>query len=168
MFKVGQEVRAIDSHLEGVIIEVKDINLFVLKDEHGFEHDVFANEIILNQSLEIPNTIHIKDEKLKKETNFIAPSVIKGAWLIDLHAHELPISDDYPKNKILLYQLEYAKNSLDKARRSGRKRLILVHGVGEGILRAELYKLLKAQPRVNFFDANYKEFGIGATEVELY
>ena len=78
--------------------------------------------------------------------------------------HEKNFSN-YEKLQI---QLSKAKDSIEKARRSGIKRLILIHGVGEGILKEEIHRMLERMDRLNFFEANFLKYGDGATEIELY
>ena len=49
-----------------------------------------------------------------------------------------------------------------------RKRLqqvVFIHGVGEGVLKAELHTLLRRYDGIRFSDADYREYGQGATQV---
>ena len=45
--------------------------------------------------------------------------------------------------------------------------IIFIHGVGEGVLKNELHYLFGRYP-VRFYDASYKKYGLGATEVYVY
>jgi dsDNA-specific endonuclease/ATPase MutS2 len=45
--------------------------------------------------------------------------------------------------------------------------VIFIHGIGEGVLKRELQYLLKKYP-VDFYDASYQKYGLGATEVYIY
>ena len=47
-------------------------------------------------------------------------------------------------------------------------KVVFVHGVGEGVLKAELDFLLGRYENVSFYDASYKEYGFGATEVRIH
>ena len=49
--------------------------------------------------------------------------------------------------------------------RSGDKKgLVFIHGHGDGVLRSELYSLLRRYS-VQFYDGDYAKYGGGATEV---
>ena len=54
---------------------------------------------------------------------------------------------------------------LNAAIRDGKKKLIVIHGVGEGILREEVRKVLQFYDNVQFHDADMRKYGVGATEV---
>jgi dsDNA-specific endonuclease/ATPase MutS2 len=45
---------------------------------------------------------------------------------------------------------------------------VVIHGVGEGVLRHEIRKVLDIyHPNFEFQDASYEEFGYGATEIRI-
>lgn len=51
---------------------------------------------------------------------------------------------------------------------SGVKRIVFIHGVGQGVLKQEVTKLLKTKfSKYYFQDASFKEYGYGATMVIL-
>jgi len=54
---------------------------------------------------------------------------------------------------------------LDTARTRRLRKLIVIHGVGEGVLRENVITLLSALEDVSFYDASYAQYGRGATEV---
>jgi hypothetical protein len=45
---------------------------------------------------------------------------------------------------------------------------VFIHGVGEGVLKLELEYLFGRYNNVKFYDADYKKYGLGATEVYIY
>ena len=45
--------------------------------------------------------------------------------------------------------------------------MIVIHGYGEGILKNEIKNFLKALHYVDFYEADYKRYGQGATEIEV-
>ena len=59
------------------------------------------------------------------------------------------------------------KKKLDLAILNGAKRIIFIHGVGQGILKFELEKILRLYNNLEFYPANFKEYGYGATEVSI-
>jgi len=88
---------------------------------------------------------------------------------VDLHIHELIDNSAGLSNKeILDIQLEKVKNEMQSAIRSRAKRIVFIHGVGQGVLKQEVAKLLKSKfPKYIFQDASFKEYGYGATMVML-
>jgi dsDNA-specific endonuclease/ATPase MutS2 len=70
--------------------------------------------------------------------------------------------------EILNLQLDTAKRQLDFAIRKKIQKVVLIHGVGEGILKEELYFLLKRYENAKYYDADYQKYGLGATEVYFF
>ena len=66
---------------------------------------------------------------------------------------------------ILTLQSETAKKHIDFAIRNRIPKIVLIHGVGEGILKSELDFMLGRYEMITFQDANYQKYGLGATEV---
>ena len=87
---------------------------------------------------------------------------------VDLHLHEL-VEDvaRLDESERLAYQLRYFERALNAAIRDGKRKLIVIHGVGEGILREEVRKVLQYYDHVRFHDADMRRYGSGATEVEI-
>ncbi|HQZ43412.1 MAG TPA: Smr/MutS family protein, partial [Flavobacteriales bacterium] len=61
----------------------------------------------------------------------------------------------------------YFERALEGAIRDGKRKLIVIHGVGEGILREEVRRMLQFYEGVRFHDADMRQYGSGATEVEI-
>ncbi|HRH39544.1 MAG TPA: hypothetical protein PK760_14440, partial [Flavobacteriales bacterium] len=63
---------------------------------------------------------------------------------VDLHLHEL-VEDEtkLSHDEKLRYQLAYFERALESAIRDGKRKLIVIHGVGEGVLREEVRKALQ-------------------------
>lgn len=88
---------------------------------------------------------------------------------VDLHIHELLDNPAGLSNKeILDIQLEKVEREMRTAIQSRAKRIVFIHGVGQGVLKQEVAKLLKSKfPKYVFQDASFKEYGYGATMVIL-
>ena len=69
---------------------------------------------------------------------------------------------------MLNLQLEIAKRQLDFAIKQRMLKMVFIHGVGEGVLKMELYTLLRRYDNLQFYDADFKTYGFGATEVRLF
>lgn len=88
---------------------------------------------------------------------------------IDLHIDTLVDSHEELSNgEILEIQMARFTTALEGAIRSKTKRIVFIHGVGNGKLKNEVRKTLeKSYPKLRFQDASFKEYGYGATLVLL-
>ena len=68
---------------------------------------------------------------------------------------------------LLSLQLETAKKKIEFAITKRIPKIVFIHGVGEGVLKSELHYLFGRYP-VRFYDASYKKYGLGATEVYVF
>jgi len=60
------------------------------------------------------------------------------------------------------------ESEMQSAIRSGVKRIVFIHGVGQGVLKQEVASLLSKKFKKYYFqDASFKEYGYGATMVIL-
>lgn len=87
---------------------------------------------------------------------------------IDLHLHKL-VEDEgsLSDGEKLRFQLEFFERRLNTAIRERKRRVIAIHGVGEGVLREEVRKLLQFYPGLRFDDADPRQYGHGATAIEI-
>jgi hypothetical protein len=88
---------------------------------------------------------------------------------IDLHIHEL--MDDFSAmsaKEILDYQMDSFREEMKKAIAEKVRKIVFIHGKGDGILKTELRKELKTNyRRYSFQDASFQQYGFGATMVIL-
>jgi hypothetical protein len=86
---------------------------------------------------------------------------------VDLHIHELIENSSGLSNKeILEIQMEKVEREMHGAIKSRAKSIVFIHGVGQGVLKQEVAKLLKSKfSKYAFQDASFKEYGYGATMV---
>jgi DNA-nicking Smr family endonuclease len=88
---------------------------------------------------------------------------------VDLHIHEL--LDNYERmtnGEIVTIQMEHFERMLAIAEKKKVKKVIFIHGVGQGVLRAEIRSFIKSYyPQCEFLDGNYQKYGHGATEVRF-
>ena len=88
---------------------------------------------------------------------------------VDLHIEKLIKNPNKIKKKnILSFQLNAARNFLNRAKEIGIKKIIFIHGVGEGILKNELENLLINHSQdLLYYPADFSNYGNGATEVRF-
>lgn len=91
--------------------------------------------------------------------------------VIDLHMHALTDTDEsgVSARDMLAYQLRRFERTLDDALANPRvRRVVAIHGVGNGRLRGEVVRTLRSKyPMCEYQDASFKEYGYGATMVML-
>ena len=69
---------------------------------------------------------------------------------------------------MLTLQLNTFQNNFDNALAAGMDEIIFIHGVGNGVLKKEIHKILSNNKSIKFFqDAQKEKFGYGATLVRI-
>ncbi|MES2627559.1 MAG: Smr/MutS family protein [Bacteroidota bacterium] len=183
-FKKGDKVIFVNDTGRGKVLDVLSDGMLVVEDENGFDYRVKPSEVMkeqgnLNKVIDQIDEYDVlvaasKDQqKMSKLDQQIlhaepyakySPDVME----VDLHIENLV---DLPKKlepgQIVETQLRVFERMLEKAIEQRKRKAIFIHGVGQGVLRAEIRKLLEYYPNVIVQDASYKEYGYGATEVVI-
>ncbi len=176
MFKVGEKISLLYEKVDGVITAING-NVISIKDTHGFIRDLQVNEIAKirgdyknSKQMKIPakpgentelkhNTLKIRSDESPKKLN---------VWEVDLHIEELTESKAHmTNNEIVAKQLSTFKSHYKKAEANHISKLIVIHGVGLGVLKAEIHNFLNKQKGSEYYDADFREYGKGATCVEF-
>ena len=177
--KLGDKVETIDDEIVGKVTNIIG-NEVTIEDTDGFEMQFHANELlVLESSDSIEKAILNTDiESVKKEKELLKRKPISAAkpkerhaakFQVDLHIHHLTDSTKGMTNfDMLNLQLDTARRQLEFAIKKRIPKMVFIHGVGEGVLRQELETLLGRYNNVQFYDADYKTYGIGATEVRIF
>ncbi|MBO3116351.1 Smr/MutS family protein [Winogradskyella sp. DF17] len=177
--KIGDTVEAIDEDFIGVVKSLIG-NTVKVEDADGFIIEFQSHEVMLsasNRSLDeaiyktdFETVKQQKQERKPKPSTKAKPKDRQKAhFVIDLHIHQLRESTKGMTNfDMLNLQLDTARQQLEFAIRKRIPKMVFVHGVGEGVLRQELYTLLRRYNNVEFYDADYKTYGLGATEVKIF
>ncbi|MDP2422909.1 MAG: DUF2027 domain-containing protein [Bacteroidales bacterium] len=85
---------------------------------------------------------------------------------VDLHISAL--RDDYAhlsKHEILKLQIDYFKRTLDSALMHQYRKIIYIHGIGNGVLRDGLLQQLHEYEELRVQTASFERYGYGAIEV---
>jgi len=135
---------------------------------------IFTESVLLNELNKLSDT-EIKKVLLDKEKIEIKPEYSsskekdKVLLEVDLHIHEL--LDDFrgfSNSEILEVQMNHFKSKLEDAQKAKIKKVVFIHGVGNGTLKLEIRRELeKMSKNLTFQDASFKEYGYGATMVQL-
>lgn len=167
MFKVGQKVVFIDEPGTGVVLEMRPGNQCLIEDEHGFTRVYPANKLAaIRIPIERLEAIkHVPKEKANAPIKKIAVKHNALPEVIDLHIHELVDRHEHWTNtEIVDYQMSYLKKNLETLMTRRVKCVHIVHGVGEGKLRAEVRQYLRKFANCEMNDLSYTRNGFGATE----
>lgn len=88
---------------------------------------------------------------------------------IDLHMESLMDSCKGMTNfEIVTIQLNQFIKRLHEALEDSEPYLVVIHGVGKGVLKNEIYKYLEQFPNIKVGPADVKLYGLGASEVKIY
>ena len=174
-FNVGDKVEVIDETINGLVTHVNS-DVIKIETEDGFEIAYKATQLVkISGQIQVSNydVAKIKHEKLaskKRKVNRVKPKERNMPKMeVDLHIHQLTDTTRGMNNfDMLNIQLETAKRQLEFAIRKRIQKVVFIHGVGEGVLKEELKYLFNKYDNVTFYDAEYKKYGLGATEVYIY
>lgn len=177
VFVVGDRVESIDDTVKGIILAI-DVEQITIESDDGFPLHFHPSELIKIRSTDsIRVTRHEveqiklqKEEPLKRKSQFIKAKERNAPKMeVDLHIGQLVKSSKGLNNYDMLeVQLSTAKRQLEFAIKKRIQKVVFIHGVGEGVLREELYTLFRRYENLKFYDADYKKYGAGATEVYIY
>ncbi|MBR7065544.1 MAG: DUF2027 domain-containing protein [Prevotella sp.] len=89
--------------------------------------------------------------------------------VVDLHASEvLDTTAGMSSADILNYQLDVFRRTLDEHKNAKGKKIVFIHGKGEGVLRQALIQELRYKyKKYTYQDASFQEYGYGATQVTI-
>ncbi|NNC82662.1 MAG: hypothetical protein HKN79_03725 [Flavobacteriales bacterium] len=176
--RLGTSVHILDQEDSGMILkfysdETADVefeDLFVkrLPITDLFVYDQRKTKVI-EDSIESASLMDIGEESTyKNPQQAIKDRKDSGVWEVDLHIQELiDNSHGMMKHEIVQLQLDHFQGKLDEAIDKGLKKVIFIHGRGEGRLRNAIREILTRYPNCEFLDADYKRYGVGATEVRI-
>lgn len=160
----------------GRVIRFLDQNTALVELEEGLEAPYPIEQLVKRAESEaIPygrdESFHerIREKEAGRPSSSSKSFPPRNKLEIDLHIEELHERPLYLTNTEILHkQLAYCREKLQKAQRERIPRVIIIHGVGEGVLRNAVHDLLYREfPKLPFFDAPFREYGRGATEVRI-
>lgn len=180
-FKIGDKVVVLDDVISGKVIAIHPTKI-VIETSDGFPFEFLPKELVVikHSQSELSKYSDISNESLfkqnedftskKKKSNFktdLKPEKLPPME-VDLHIQNLTASvkgmDNYD---MLTIQMEHAKHKLDFAIRNKIPKIVFIHGVGAGVLKSEL-EFLFNNYHVEYYEASYKKYGLGATEVYVF
>ncbi len=167
---------------EPLVHEYK-IDIFHLTDLANWQENDYFDEkaIIVNlteESLlyEIERLVSETEEKYiiqkkKKDVKVKSASQPQNADMEEVDLHIEQLVEDFSgmsAGEILDLQMSRFTITLEGAIRSKTKKIVFIHGIGNGKLKFEIRKTLDSKySRLKYQDASFKEYGYGATMVIL-
>lgn len=175
---MGDKVSVLDEDLNGIVTNIVGDTIRI-EDADGFELNFDRSEIVKTGDGSVLRTnvfshssfnevASQKEVRNKKSVKIRKKERIQPTMEVDLHVHQLTNNTKgLTKHDMLNLQMDTAKRQLEFAIRKNIQRIVFIHGVGEGVLKLELEYLFKRYDNVNYYDANYQKYGLGATEVYI-
>lgn len=176
--EVGDKVAVLDDAIEGEVVAVKN-NEISIKTNDEFVMTFFVNELVKLQKTSDLNNLFssksisevLKDKKEPIKRSFTKEKKSKKdefVMEVDLHIEKLVQNFRGMSNyDILNIQMDTVKHKLEFAIKNRLPKLVLIHGVGEGVLKSEIEFFLSRYDNVVFQEANFQKYGFGATEVYI-
>ncbi len=173
--EIGNRVSVLDEDISGIVKEING-KLVVIETLDGFEMTYNQKELVINEGISEDNLIIGINHSIiseiesnpKKRHNSRSKKGILPPMEVDLHIEQLANNHKSLSNyQILNIQMDTAKHKLEFAIKKKIQRVIFIHGVGEGVLRAELEFLVNRYDNLKFYDADFQKYGRGAIEIYI-
>ena len=155
---------------------VKFYKLHSFKENDYFEDDAIVYYITKKDMPEremLITTQDIQQAIREKEAPSRRPRIQKikkkedDILEIDLHINQLLDTTAGMSNKEMLdYQINKFNEIMDENKNKKNRKIVFIHGKGDGVLKSEIIKTLKNQyKKADYQDASFQEYGYGATMV---
>ena len=166
--------------IEARMDTTKFFKLHCFRENPYFDEPVIAVDIVKNDipqramTLDSSSLEDALKQKRAADRRPLARPVQKkqpkdGPLVVDLHIHELIDNTHGLSNAdILNYQVDAFRKTMDENLRNHGKKIVFIHGKGEGVLRQALMKELNYRYKGHDVqDASFREYGYGATQVTI-
>lgn len=170
LFELGEEIGFMYEKGRGRIISILSNNRYLVNDFDGYERICNSAELIkihhikLNDSSTIIQSKEFTSPNRKKIPENQPDTLPKK----DLHIEVLTKNHHRMTSKqILDLQVHHLKLFCAEMMANRKIKFIIIHGVGEGVLRDEVHRFLRCLKGTSFSDADFRKFGQGATEVRV-
>ena len=161
------------------IDQVKFYKLHVFKPNDFFEQPSLLYPIVEDDR--VARSLDMTAEQMKEEMyqSVGEPDVnekkqqarqgYENALVVDLHIEKLlDNTGGMSSSDILNYQLDHFRNVMKEHRNEKGKKIVFIHGKGEGVLRHAIIHELNYRYRpCSYQDASFQEYGYGATQVTI-
>lgn len=187
--EIGVKVRFLNDIGEGTVTKILDSTHVMVEDQDGFEFQHSIRELILVQDRKreaegydraIPSVAEILQQEVSSKTQKLIEKDFKERYAeannrpigsdteeVDLHMHHLVDNQSGLEPAAMLeLQLSHFERLLQIGVQQKKKRMIFIHGVGQGVLRHQIWSRIEQfYPDCTCRSADPRRFGNGATEV---
>ncbi len=179
MFKIGDSVTVLHDTIKGKVLEIGS-QLIKIEDQDGFIRNYPPSKLVLqpksnDYSIELEHPL--KDQVIPP-LNSIPKVLITPSFSlpeIDLHIEELRERHTHLTNyEIVQIQMSACRAFVMEAINTKSKKIIIIHGKGEGVLKSEIRSYLDKLSKdrdinLEYYDASFQKYGQGgATEIIFY
>ncbi|MBL0329312.1 MAG: Smr/MutS family protein [Bacteroidetes bacterium] len=183
-FGLGDIVSFLNEKGGGVITKVINKKMVEVTIDDGFVFPYAVAELVMIKAAErSPEPIPEKEEEkvdvsklfTQKLHHSDKPKKSKphaqnnGMLEMEINLHIEELLDNYTgmsNAEIINVQLRYFQKALDKAITGRYRKLVVIHGVGNGRLKQEVRSILDSE-NMPYYDGSYAKYGYGATEVHI-
>lgn len=186
-----EEIAQISSYtIQGVLYNLNEKNVgkilnkelkvnafYLLNNSYFKENDFFDEPAFMYSILQAEkNQQLIKQQKIEQEIKENQPTSPKAGMnkleLVEVDLHIQELIDDYknltPTEMLQLQLAHFRKKMEENILLPTVKKIVFIHGVGNGTLKIELRRILSREyAHYDYQDASYQEYGFGATMVIL-
>lgn len=176
--RIGDRIRFINDIGGGIVKKFpKDPRFVVVMDDNGFEIPVLKEEcVVVKPGLDYGRVSGTqKLSAIKKGITANSPQKAvngtagrnKNMLEIDLHIEKLrPTDKSMDSTMALVYQMETVRYVLKSNKNRKGRKIVFIHGQGEGILRREIIKEIEEKfPGYLWSDASFANYGMGGAIV---
>lgn len=174
-FKIGEKVSYLNEVGEGIVKDYLGNGVYLVADiDTGFEMHYKASLLVKRAGeYDLGNAEFFKknqEKNFKKDKAFSSHiRKLETYWEIDLHTQAfMETEKNFSNGELLERQLYEFQSFFTESKAAYIRKLIVIHGVGKGTLKNEIRHFLKGRENIEFFDASYKDYGKGATEIRIY
>lgn len=178
--KKGDTIRFLDAVGGGKVVQYDEVKQLVwVETDDGFDVGPLpaSSCVVCSASVSYQRSAMLpRQPKVEESAPAMQPHTASGKrakrqrdeHIVDLHIEALPTSGsgmtDVEKHQ---YQLRYFRLELQQHLRHRGRRMVVVHGKGNGVLRNEIRQILKRDfgTVVEFHDADFSRYEEGATLV---
>tara|TARA_B100000965_G_C19590944_1_gene757956 strand:+ start:982 stop:1494 length:513 start_codon:yes stop_codon:yes gene_type:complete len=156
-YKIGDRVNFLKSNDFGIVKTIISERKLEVEDSSGFLSIVNKTDLIpFNKSTNSVSSygdLNFKKDKLSKDQKKIKIKSNLNVLKLDLHIENL-ISDYHlmTNAEIINIQVKKCEDILLNSINSNIHKLVIVHGIGEGVLKKEVHNLLKRY-KLRYFES---------------
>jgi len=163
-FSVG-EVISILHETGRYTIESIERDLIHVVDEHGFSLKVPINKAVKIHFFKTGDVQTKEIDRAKPKKNKIDS---EDTPELDLHFESFDSNKyDASAHEKFNIQMNTFKRFVNAHLKKKTKRILIIHGVGEGRLKSEILYCLRGRKGYDMYDANYSQRGVGASYIDI-